>query len=258
MPESETAATVAAPRTRQITVDLQRRRRRRRQLLGLGLVGYGLIGVVIFVVVAIAVNRPLERVRELSQSVDEQRALLVQSMVQGETTIREMAAGVRRMDASLTDAREATERSSSIAIGVATSMFRLRDAMSLSIFGTQPLIGLASSFDQAGNQLQLLSSDLTTIGASLAVNSTDVTSTANNLEKLADTMTTLTESVRTGPDLAISAEALDAFRLAIFAVAGWLLLFAIGCVLVGGYLIVASRRKIVAGKRAGSALEPPD
>ena len=61
-----------------------------------------MLGVVIFVIVAVALIRPLDRIGELSQSVEEQRVLLVDSMVQGETTIREMAAGVRRMDTSLT------------------------------------------------------------------------------------------------------------------------------------------------------------
>ena len=115
-------------------------------------------------------------------------------------------------------------------------MFQLRDAMSLSILGTQPLIGLATGFDQTGSQLLQLSSDLTTIGASLETNSADIVTTAANLDELADTVNTLTESVENGPDVGISAEALDAVRIAIFAVAGWLLLFAVGCVVVGAYL----------------------
>ena len=189
--------------------------------------------------------RPLDRIGELSQSVEEQRELLVDSMVQGETTIREMAAGVRRMDSSLNSAQAATGRSSEIAIGVADSMFQLRDAMSLSIFGTQPLIGLASGFDHTGGQLMQLSSDLTTIGSSLETNSADIVITAANLEELADTVNTLTDSVENGPDVGVSAEALNAIRIAIFAVAGWLLLFALGCVVVGAYLFWSAGREVV-------------
>jgi len=201
--------------------------------------------VVIFAIVAVALMRPLDRIGQLSQSVEEQRDLLVDSMVQGETTIREMAAGVRRMDSSLSSARAATGRSSEIAVGVADSMFQLRDAMSLSIFGTQPLIGLATGFDQTGSQLMQLSSDLNTIGASLQTNSADVLTTAANLEELAETVNTLTDSVEKGPDVGISAEALNAIRIAIFTVAGWLLLFAVGCVVVGAYLFRAARRDAV-------------
>jgi len=222
-----------------------RRRARRIQVLGGALIAYGIIGIAIFAVVAVAINRPLERIRELSDSVEEQRTALVDSMDQGETTIRQMATGIRRMDTSLGDAHAATDRSSGIALGVATSMFQLRDAMSIEIpFVGQPLLGLAGGFDQSAVQLQLLSQDLATIGTSLDTNRADVVLTADNLEELADTLDTLTESVRTGPDVGISEEALDAFRLAIFAVAGWLLLFAVGCVLVGLYLIFAGRREV--------------
>ena len=222
-----------------------RRRGRRIQLLGGALIGYGLIGIAIFVLVATAINRPLDRIRELSESVEEQRTALVESMDQGELTIREMAAGIRRMDTSLANAHVATDRSSGIAIGIATSMFQLRDAMSVEIpLVGQPLLGLAAGFEQAAGQLQLLAQDLATIGTSLDTNRGDVVLTADNLEELADTIDDLAESVRTGPDVGISEEALDAFRLAIFAVAGWLVLFAVGCVLVGLYLLVAGRREV--------------
>lgn len=246
MPESETASRVIVPRTRDIVIDAGRSplsRRRNMRLLGMGLLVYGVLGVVIFVVVAVSLTRPLERIGELSNSVEEQRVLLVDSMVQGETTIREMAAGVRRMDTSLSSARAATDRSSQIAVGVAESMFQMRDAMSISILGAQPLIGLAAGFDQTGSQLLQLSSDLTTIGASLQTNSADIVTTAGSLDELADTVNTLKDSVEDGPAVGISAEALDAVRVSIFAVAGWLLLFAVGCVVVGAYLLLSGGRR---------------
>lgn len=218
-------------------------RNRNLRLLGAGLVIYGLLGVVIFAIVAAAVMRPLDSIGELTKSVETQRELLVDSMVQGETTIREMASGVRRMDTSLSSARSATTRSSQIAVSVADSMFQLRDAMSLTILGTQPLVGLATGFDQTGSQLLQLSSDLTTIGTSLEANGADAVVTAANLEDLADTVTTLRQSVENGPDVGISTAALDSYRFAIFAVAGWLLLFALGCVVAGAYLISLARRE---------------
>lgn len=232
------------PASHEIALRRAKRRGRRIQLLGGLLVGYGLIGIAIFVVVAVALNRPLERIRELSLSVETQRAALIDSMDQAETTIRQMSEGVRRMDTSLADAHAATERSSGIAVGVATSMFQLRDAMSITIpLIGQPLIGLAPSFETAGGQLQLLSVDLATIGTSLDTNRGDVVATADNLADLARTVDALTETVRTGPGVGISEEALDSFRLAIFAVAGWLLLFAVGCALIGLYLLVTGRRE---------------
>src|SRR5687768_13069716 len=172
MHEAESTTRLVLPLSEEIARNRARRRGRRIQLLGGALIGYGIVGVAIFIVVATAINTPLERIRELTQSVEEQRAALIASMDQGETTIRDMATGVRRMDTSLANARVATDRSSGIALGVASSMYQLRDAMGITIpiLGGQPLLGLSSGFDTAGSQLELLSQDLATIGTSLDTN----------------------------------------------------------------------------------------
>jgi ABC-type multidrug transport system fused ATPase/permease subunit len=244
VPDIEEGTEIIVPGDREVVVvGAPRWTRSRVQLLGAGLVAYGLIGIAIFIVVAVSISRPLERIGELSRTVQEQKTLLIESMDEAETTIRDMAQSARRAQTSLNDARAATDRSATIAQGVAASMFGLRDAMSISVFGAQPLIGLGSGFEQAGSQLQQLSTDLSTIGTSLATNGADVITVATDLEDLADTVATLTESVQTAPDVGVSVEALDAFRLAIFAVAGWLLLFAVGCTVVGAYLVIAARRR---------------
>ena len=228
------------------TLRAARRRGRRIQLLGAALVVYGLIGIMIFIAVGAAINRPLERVGELSQSVEQQRAALIDTMVQTEETLRQMSEGVRRMDTSLEDAQAAVDRSSTIAQGLGLSMLQLRDAMGVTIpiLNTQPLIGLAPSFDQAGQQLQLLGQDLATIGTSLEANQGDVVATSDSLIALADSVAVLTDSVENGPGVGISEEALDAFRFALLAVAGWLVLFAVGCALIGAYLFVVGRRDV--------------
>jgi hypothetical protein len=159
-------------------------------------------------------------------------------MEEAEDTIRGMSNAVRNMDTSLSDAKIATDRSSGIATGVATSMFTLRDQMTIEIpLIGQPFLGLYSGFDQAGQQLQLLSTDLATIGTSLNTNRSDVITTATNLVALADSVEELTRTVRSGPTVEITEETIETFRLALFAIAGWVVLFAIGCVLAGLYLM---------------------
>ena len=219
-----------------------RSRRTRLRLLGAGLALYGLVGIVIFIVIAVAVARPLERARQLSESVDLQRAALVDSLGQAETTIRQMSLSVGRMDTSLADAKAAIDRASSISHGVATSMYGLRDAMSLSIFGAQPLIGLSTSFDTSGQNLDQLGDDVASIGTALDANRTDVTTTSQSLGNLADSVHTLTVSVRDGPALTISTRTLDAIRIAVYAVTIWLVVFALGCLIFGAYLLNVSRR----------------
>ena len=216
--------------------------RARLRVFGAALVIYGLVGIVIFVVVAFGVARPLERARQLSESVDQERAALVNSLGLAETTIRGMSTSVSHMDNSLGDAKTAIDQATSIAHQAAQSMYGLRDAMSLSIFGAQPLINLAGNFDTTGQNLDQLGNDVAAIGTALDQNRSDVTMTASNLTDLADSIAALNQSVRDGPALSIAPATLDAIRLALYAVTGWMTLFAVGCFAAGLYLINESRR----------------
>jgi hypothetical protein len=217
--------------------DHPRRRHPRLRLLGLAVALYGLIGLVLFVVVAIAINRPLERAHALSVSLDQERAALVETMGQARTTLEDMSLGVGGVDTSLGDAKAATDRAALIASSLASSMFGLRDAMQISIFGAQPLAGLAAGFDNSGQQITGLATELTTIGTSLNDNRASVSVTSTDLAKLALSLGELTTLVRESPDVEISTASLDAIRIAVYAICGWLAVFALGCVVGGLYLV---------------------
>jgi hypothetical protein len=219
-----------------------RPRRSRLQLLGVALIGYGVIGVVLFVVVALAITRPLERAQALGASVEEQRLGIIATLQQTEITIGQMGDGVRRMDVSLTSAKAATDRAAAISHNVAFSMFQLRDAMALTVFGIQPFVGLAGSFDQSGQQLDLLGTDLATIGSSLETNRADVITTADNMTQLADSVAELSDLVEDTPGVEISTATLDAIRLAVYAICAWLIALALGCILAGIYVFRLGRR----------------
>lgn len=203
----------------------------------MALATYGVIGLILFVVVAVAINRPLERAHNLSVALDQERTALIETMGQARTTLEDMSLGVGGADTSLGDAKAATDRAAGIANTLASSMFGLRDSMALSIFGTQPLAGLASGFDSSGQQLSTLGTELTTIGVSLNENRSAVSTTSTDLAKLAVSLGELTTLVRDSPDVEISTASLDAVRLAVYAICGWLAVFALGCVIGGVYLI---------------------
>jgi len=219
-----------------------RPRHRRLRLLGFGLAAYGLLGLFLFAYVAVAINRPLERAQALSASVEQQRLALVETLDQAQSTLEGMSEGVDGMDTSLADAKAATDRASGITTGLATSMFGLRDAMSLSIFGAQPLLGLASGFDTSAQQLTALGADLTAIGVSLDTNRSNVATTSANLADLATAVGQLTTMVSDSPGVEISTASLDAIRLAVYAICGWLAVLALGCVLAGAYLVSVGGR----------------
>jgi hypothetical protein len=217
----------------------------RRRLLGVVLLAYGLIGLVLFVAVAVAINRPLERAHNLSATLEQERVALVDTMGQARTALENMSLGVGGVDTSLGDAKAATDRAAGIANSLATSMFGLRDSMQLTIFGARPLAGLASGFDTSGQQLSTLGTELTTIGVSLNNNRAAVSTTSTDLAKLALSLGELRTLVRDSPDVEISTASLDTVRLAVYAICGWLAVLALGCVLSGLYLVLiggSSRR----------------
>jgi hypothetical protein len=205
-------------------------------LLGLVVAAYGLIGLLLFVAVAVAINGPLERAHALSISLDEERAGLVATMEQARVALVDMSLGVGGVDDSLASAQAATDRAAGISTSLAASMFGLRDAMSITILGTQPLQGLAASFETSGQQLSALSTDLTTISTSIDANRDAVATSSASLGKLAVSLAELRVMVRDSPDVGISTASLDAIRLAVYAICGWLAVLALGCVLGGVYL----------------------
>lgn len=217
--------------------DVARRRfaRRRRVLRAVGsvLIAYGVLGVLLFAGVAYAVERPIDEAGRLTVSIEGQRGALLASLEQASATIDEAAVGMRGMDASLEQAGQATDRAAQLSVGVAVSMYELRNAMELTVFGVQPLIGLAAGFDETGQQLELLAQDVAAIGSALEANRDDATAVADSLTQLSRTVEDLTGAVADGPVLEVSSDALDGVRLAIYGVIGWMLALAVGCIAGG-------------------------
>ena len=218
-------------------------RRTNMRIIGAALAVYGLVGIVIFVGVAVAVGRPLERAQQLSGSLDQQRTALVDSLSKAEATIRGMSTSATNVDASLGQATTAVDHAATVSHGLATSMYGLRDAMSITILGAQPFVGLSGSFDVSGQNLDQLGNDLTAISTALQTNSADVSTTAQNLTDLADSIHALMVSIRDGPQLAISSGTLDALRLAVYALTGWMAILALGCLVAGIWLLNSARRQ---------------
>lgn len=223
------------------------RRRRVLRVVGSVLIAYGLLGVLLFAGVAYAIERPIDEAGRLTVSIEGQRGALLASLEQASVTINDAATGVRGMDASLDQAGQATDRAAQLSVGVATSMYELRNAMGLTVFGVQPLIGLAAGFDESGQQLELLAQDVAAIGIALEANRDDATAVADSLAQLSRSVDELTRAVGDGPALQVSSDALDGMRLAIYGVIGWMLALAIGCI-AGG---------VACWRAAGSDPGPP-
>ena len=228
---------------------LRRARRRSRGLRALGavLIAYGLSGLVLLGLVGWAIGEPIDQIVRLGQSVESQRAAALDALERTSETLADAAAGVGNMDGSLSQAQTATDQSSGLARGMAASMYELAQAMTLTVFGIQPLVGLSPGFRQTGDNMLVLADDLSSISTALDRNRQDATTVARSLDELAGAVDDLTDELRGGPGVEIAPETARMARVGILAVLVWLGLMAVAAVAVGLYLW-----------RLASREQPPD
>ena len=214
---------------------LVRPRRRRALLRGLSLllVAYGAAGIVILVVAVMGISQPLEEVVDLGESLEQQRAGLLDSLDTTAETLEDAAAGVDGMDDSLAQARTATDRAATIANDVSFTMSQMAIAMDVQILGSRPFQQLAGGFDQAAGQLGALSGDLGAIGTALGRNGDDARVVGEDLRSLRDTIDELATLVDAGPRLEASSEALEMVRIVLYGVLLWLLTLAAALIVLG-------------------------
>jgi hypothetical protein len=99
-------------------------------------------------------------------------------------------------DASLDDAVAAAGEAAGLANRSATTARGLAEAMQLTILGTQPLIGLAGSFEQSAQDLEGLGGSLATMGTALGQNRSDLAALETQMRRLADDLATLAQPAR--------------------------------------------------------------
>lgn len=226
------------------------------RLLGTLLIGYGVTGTVLLAVLAASIAAPLDEIGELAESVGEWRAAALEALDEASQASRETSSTVRGMDASLIEAKGATDRASSLSAGMAQTMRELGAAMQIDIFGVQPLIGLVPGFDASAQNLDLLSGDLADIGVALETTRQDATSVATNIDDLAEAVEELRLAMAESPDMSDTLGTRETLRLGLLALIGWLIAGSIGCILGGLACWWASRPRRVVVVRPLDREEP--
>ncbi|MDP9282411.1 MAG: hypothetical protein M3P38_09980 [Chloroflexota bacterium] len=162
-----------------ITV-VRRLGRRRVRFIAAALVTYGAIGLLLSIALAIAIAPALAGIDALARSsIDARHAL---------SSTRDAFDGFA---VSLVDARTAAERAAASARSSAATARRLGDAMSLSVFGAQPLLSIASDFRRQGQDLDDLAVGVDQLAAALARNELDVRVLRDDVSVLRDRVAAL-------------------------------------------------------------------
>ena len=137
--------------------------RRRARVIAAILIAYGALGLLLLSALGIALVPMTNTIDTISRSSADVGTALAST--------RDAFDG---FGASLSEAQGSAERAATAARSSSRAATDLANGMSISIFGAQPLLSLASGFRQQGADLAALADQLDVLAASLARNGDDV------------------------------------------------------------------------------------
>ena len=210
--------------------------------LGVGLLIYGVGGLILLGGAMLAMARPLDAMDSLTVTLEEQRGALLSSLKDTSRTLGSAAEATTGFDQSLEQARASTERAAVLSRDVSGTMDELSRSMRVSVFGTQPLAQLAVPFERAGQQLLALGTDLDGIGTALQGNSDQIETIGTDLARLQGSVDKLVDGVEGAGGIDIDAGSLATLRLGLLALLLWLAGLAAGCVFAGLALLRWTQR----------------
>jgi hypothetical protein len=163
-----------------------------RSTLAWGLIAYGVAGLLLSIVGVTFGLDVAGRLEQLAAASD-------QTLEAAASSTAAAAASFDSIDASLVSAEDSVAQAAMLAADAGATLDALSAAMSLSVFGAQPLRPLADEFTDAANQSAELATTLTTTAASVTDVRTDATAIATELDGLADQLEALRASVPPDP-----------------------------------------------------------
>jgi len=208
-------------------------RGRRRRRLGVGLLAFGISGLVLVFLAAVLVLGSLAAVDTAASGFERQRAELVAMLNPAASALSDAATSAANAGASLTTASEASRRAADLTGRLATSFEGMAGLGSFDVFGARPFAGVASRFSDVATQSRTLSTDLTATADALGQNVADTTAVAVDLRDLADRLRQLEAStVASGSGAPGTADGgsslpIGAARLVLLGLLAWLAIPAI-------------------------------
>jgi hypothetical protein len=197
---------------------------------GIGLVAYGLVAIVLLALTFVVAGSSIDRLERLNGS-------LAGTLDLAATTARSSARALDDLGDGIAQGVDGARDASRLADQASTTSAQLATAMGLSIFGTRPLLPMATSFQQLSDQLASLSTNLDSIGSALDTSGQDLDEVRSQMTLLATRLASLA-----GPTGSTGIIGTGGLRLAFTALLLLLAIPAVGALLVGLTLLMAVRR----------------
>ena len=200
-------------------------------MLGWLLIGYAAVGAVLLMAAIIVGGPVVSRLEGMAGSAT--------GSVRSAAAAAEAAADAfDGFDESLSEARSSTADAAAISRETAVTLQGLSDAMSISVFGSQPLLPLADEFARSADQLDQMGTNLDGIGQALVTNKDDVVALAARLRNLSVQLNSWSEAVA---DPKADADPTPPLTLLFYGFVAWQLLAVLASGAAGTILLRGSR-----------------
>ena len=195
---------------------------------------YGVLGLIIASAMLVVGISTFGQVASLQHTLESERSALVQSIRTVSATLHDTAGATTNFQRSIDQARSAADKASGLANSSAGTFRNLANEVGgLTVFGVQPLGGLAPQFNASADQLQQLAIQLGGARDALSQNGTDVQHVGGDLNQLQTQLDSVANSLSQPGVLGLDAQSLLPFQVAFYGM----------CLLV----ILQSAFSIVAG-----------
>jgi hypothetical protein len=203
----------------------------------LGLVAFGVAGLVLIGAAGALVLASLRAVGDAASGFEEQRTEIVAMLGPASAALEGAAASAANAGTSLEETRDAANQASELMRRLAGSFDNLASLGTFEILGARPFASLSGQFAEVAAESRTLSTDLSDAATAMASNVSDSAAVAADLRALAAQLDTLATSLGAGPDGEIpSADAslpIAAAQVVLVGLLVWLAVPAIASVSLG-------------------------
>lgn len=206
---------------------------RDRRRLGIGLLAFGVAGLVILVAAAAFVLASLGSLGPTDGDIQTQVAALDHSLDATSTTLGETQTAMGNLTGSVSSAATSARGASDLAAQLATTMHDVSGAMNLSILGGRPFAALGGEFDQVAVRSTAVAGQLQSLARSLDSNAADSASLGAQIGNLQASVAELRAAVGPGSVISGVASTLAIARAMLLAIVVWLAIPAVAATWLG-------------------------
>jgi hypothetical protein len=193
------------------------------RVLGVALILYGAFGLLLAGAGSVVGIGMATRVEQVTTDVEG-------SLQAAASTVQRASTSFQGFERSLVEADAAARNAASVARDSSATMASLGGAMSITIFGAQPLLPLARDFERGAEQLTVLAGDLDRLAGALVANRDDVREIRADLAVLGERLDQLSGSV---PGDAVATAQGPPLRLLVIGLVLWVAIQAAGAIVCG-------------------------